>query len=1027
MIIMNLKKVHQLAAENKISDAIEILESLSIKFPEFSLYKEKMEGYRKLLGNNGGKISPTSKTSRTALIKSPPKQNANLVEKIAYGSYLGAYESTSKARAWLSSLLKENKENIQILVELAKLDMADERFKDALTKAKIAIRIDKNQSAPFKIAEQASIELGDFKSANQYFLDHPKHKNPPEPRKRGKNPTLGSNFVLPPNIGEGNDYTHILYKSSLFTASREKYTKRASIIVPVYNRHKILANTLAALTHQTYPNDLMDIIVVDDGSNDGVFDVIRKYESKLHLYYGRQIDKGFRVSAARNIGLKMAKGDSIILLDADILPCPNDIENYMKILHVADDAVLIGHRRYVDVSNITDDQILANPEAALNLPSINPNNDVADHRDTSGESIDWRLPVYKKTNNLINDPWPFTKGAAGNLAFSKKLLAKAGLFDEEFTAWGCEDTEFSYRLYNAGAYFIPMLNIVSLHQEPLGNKTENPSTAGESFRAAGHRFTKNLLAKKCPSPVTRKYSEHKDFTVPKVSIYIPAYNAEQYIVDAINSCLKQNFDDLEICICNDGSTDNTLDVLSRNFGNNPKVRWVTQPNSGIGAATNTAIAMCRGLYIGQLDADDLLKQGAVRACVQVLDSMAVDAVYTDCDYIDSHGNYIRDGWCGGEFEKEWMATGMIATHFRMFRKRTWNRTSGCNERIKNAVDLDLWLKLNEKAKIHHIHDVFYSYRWHGTNTSIRERKLQEKNHLRVVEDSLSRIGMSRYWQVKSTGNKLNPREFQIAEIEQPVAVTPKDIIILIPTCLKYKNKAAAVRDTWKKNAEKIGFRCFFLMGDPTIDIAKVQDDTIYVPCRDDYESLLVKLCMGYEFIYKSISDFTHIYKIDDDCFLNLDKLVKDILPQLAYLQYAGGATHPKGAKMNNKWHFGKCSDANFDKPYKFDKAPYEFAKGGYGYFLRKDILPLIYQKKDELLSEIDNHIYSFEDVRISEILGSKNILAKLLKNYHIGRNGDAPPENLTVIFDISNPSEIKDLNESKKTRRLIEQPSLSAL
>ncbi|MFN3734242.1 glycosyltransferase [Comamonas testosteroni] len=886
--------------------------------------------------------------------------------------------------------------NLGILAELARWDLAYGKFEDALKKSKEIIALDSNFRDAYRLAEQASIELKDYAAGNHYFLSQPAVKNAPLPLKRGVNKTLPISFELPPLIGAGNSYEFILDKLSAFKSSGLKYVKKLSIVIPVFNRYKILANTLAALTHQTYPRELMEVIVVDDGSSDSIFDVIQKYEKKLNIVYGRQPDQGFRVASARNIGLKIATGDAIVLIDADILPSPKDMEIYMQYMHVTDMAVLIGHRRYVDVSSISDNQIVENIQHVLDLPSINPNNDVADCRDDSGASKDWRYPVYEKTDYLKKDPWPFTKGAGGNLGFSRQLLQEAGLFDEDFKDWGCEDSEFSYRLYNAGAYFIPVMEIESLHQEPLDEKKlENP---GESFRAKGHEITKALFAQKCPAPVVRKYTGSVDFETPKVSIYIPAFNASAYIKSAVDSCLNQNYSDLEVCICNDGSTDNTLEILEKNYSKNKKVRWVTQENGGIGKATNVAISMCRGLYIAQLDADDVLKSNAVRACVSLLDSQSnIDAVYTDCDYIDGDGKYIRDGWCGGEFSRDWMATGMIATHFRMFRRRVIGRISPCNEKIANAVDLDLWLRINEVGNIAHIHEILYSYRWHGKNTSIVQRKEQESNHIKVVNASLARQGLSDFWVAEPTGNPLNPREFRVNPKPVLKSINPKDIFIIIPTCRKYENKMDYVRTAWAKRSLSFGFKYLFLVGDPAIERAEIRGDVLYLPCRDDYESLVLKLFLAYEFIYK-VFEFSYVYKIDDDCIVNLDRLVGEILPQLK-LQYYGGALHPKGTSMNNKWHFGKCSSEKYNVPYKFDKAPFDFAKGGYGYFLRKDVLPIIFKKSENLLQDINSWKYYFEDVYISEILGERNITSNKLNNYIYSKNKEEIYKNV-ICYDI---------------------------
>lgn len=901
---------------------------------------------------------------------------------------------------------EENKDPIklesndpQVLIQFAERDIINGKFQEALDKAKKAISLDKTFRKAYYIAEQSAIELGDFETANKMYLEQPAVVNPATPRIRGINPTLAKNFVVPPLLNQGNNYDFILEKASLIG----KYTKKVSIIIPVYNRYQILANTLAALTHQTYPKDLMEIIVVDDGSNDQIFNIIKKYEQKLNLYYARQSDIGFRVAAARNLGLKLAKNDYFIFMDADILPCPEDVEKYMRVLHASDECVLIGHRRYVDVSNVNDDMILNNIHSVIDLPDIIPDNDEA------GGISDWRYESYQKTNFLRKDFYPFTKGAGGNLAFSRNLQKKAGLMDEDFTDWGCEDSEFSYRLYTAGGYFIPMMDIISLHQEPL---SQVKKIDGKSFRKHGHEKTKKLFSSKCPAPTVRKYEAGATFEVPKVSIYIPAYNASKYIVQAIDSCLNQNFGDLEICVCNDGSTDNTLELLEKHYSDNPKVRWITQRNQGIGAATNQAIRMCRGMYIAQLDSDDMLKPTAVRSCVEVLDrENTFDAVYTDCDYIDKSGKYIRDGWCGGEFDRNWMATGMIATHFRMFRRRIWNQIEPCNEQIKNAVDLDLWLKINERGNIKHIHKVEYSYRWHGENTSIQNRKQQENNHTRVVRDSFIRQNLDKYWTMQSTNNPLNPREFRIVQKEraQLKSVSPQDVVFLIPTCKKYADKTQAVRETWASQLTQYGFRYLFLIGEPELAYSEVRGDTLYVPCRDDYESLLLKLAFGYKFIYQHFN-CDYVYKIDDDTYPNLNMLVENLLPQLSGHQFAGGAVHKKGNSMNNKWHFGKCSSPIFDKPYKYDVAPFDFAKGGYGYFIRRDALPVVFNQIDTFRKELEDGIYSFEDVRISELMFGKAILPYIFQNYTVAKFQDRNNETY-LIFDISNIGDFKILKK----------------
>ena len=209
----------------------------------------------------------------------------------------------------------------------------------------------------------------------------------------------------------------------------------------------------------------------------------------------------------------------------------------------------------------------------------------------------------------------------------------------------------------------------------------------------------------------------------------------------------------------------------------------------------------------------------------------------------------------------------------------------------------------------------------------------------------------------------------------------------------------AVRKTWAYQLNKYGFRYLFLLGDPSLETAQVKDDILIVPCADDYESLLLKLSLGYKFIYQNFN-FDYVYKIDDDCYPDLNKLSRDILPQLKGKQFAGGDVHRKGNSMNNKWHYGKCNASKFDKPYQYDVAPFDFAKGGYGYFIRKDVLPIIFQMNSIFKKELEEGVYSPEDVRISEILSYKDIKPHIVDDYVVSKY-EKRTFNTYLVYDIN--------------------------
>ena len=88
---------------------------------------------------------------------------------------------------------------------------------------------------------------------------------------------------------------------------------------------------------------------------------------------------------------------------------------------------------------------------------------------------------------------------------------------------------------------------------------------------------------------------------PLVSVIIPSYNCGKYIDEAVSGVLNQTYPNVEVIVIDDGSTDNTLDILSK-YRNEIKV--ISQPNQGVAKARNTGISAAAGKYIATLDADD---------------------------------------------------------------------------------------------------------------------------------------------------------------------------------------------------------------------------------------------------------------------------------------------------------------------------------------------------------------------------------------------------------------------------------------
>ena len=304
-----------------------------------------------------------------------------------------------------------------------------------------------------KIAEKCrgfirldEIEIGNGKKSTVAIIEPAKDIKTPSPL-----PYPSIARILPKRlevadpVGVANDYFHI---SEIAQSNAHSWEPKISIsvVIPLYNRKEMLGRTLAMISHQTYPLNLIEVVVADDGSSDDPLTIIKEFEETLDIQYVRQKDEGYRLSEVRNLGIRSSKNDYIILLDCDMAPIPTMIEAYSRRMELTTRALYCGHRRYVDANHISLDEVRSKPNVMLSLPDIETINEKM-KRD--GHILDWRMPMYRQTDNLRFEKYPFRAVCGGNIGFHKSLFERAGEFDESFRAWGKEDTEWGFRVWKS--------------------------------------------------------------------------------------------------------------------------------------------------------------------------------------------------------------------------------------------------------------------------------------------------------------------------------------------------------------------------------------------------------------------------------------------------------------------------------------------------------------------------------------------------------------------------------------------------
>lgn len=116
--------------------------------------------------------------------------------------------------------------------------------------------------------------------------------------------------------------------------------------------------------------------------------------------------------------------------------------------------------------------------------------------------------------------------------------------------------------------------------------------------------------------------------MPKVSIIIPVYNASQYLAECLDSIIAQTFEDIEIICINDGSTDDSLEILKQYQIKDARILIIDQKNQGVSAARNAGLAIAKGAYNGFVDSDDAIENDFYEKLFKAAVSNKVDLVFS---------------------------------------------------------------------------------------------------------------------------------------------------------------------------------------------------------------------------------------------------------------------------------------------------------------------------------------------------------------------------------------------------------------
>ncbi|MEE9274082.1 MAG: glycosyltransferase family 2 protein, partial [bacterium] len=223
----------------------------------------------------------------------------------------------------------------------------------------------------------------------------------------------------------------------------------------------------------------------------------------------------------------------------------------------------------------------------------------------------------------------------------------------------------------------------------------------------------------------------------KVTVYIPAHNYGRYVIQAVESVLRQTMDDWELIVIDDGSTDNTAELLEQYRGH-PQIRIIEQENKGLNVTNNIALRLASGEYLMRLDADDYLDENILLVLSNVLDTKpGVGLVYPDYYLVDEEGEIfeiVRRKKIKEEVELLDLPAHGACT---MIRKENLLEIGGYYEEFNRQDGYGLWLKFIQRYNPYNVNVPLFYYRQHeGSLTRNQERLLDTRRRVkrRFVEE-----------------------------------------------------------------------------------------------------------------------------------------------------------------------------------------------------------------------------------------------------------------------------------------------------
>lgn len=226
-----------------------------------------------------------------------------------------------------------------------------------------------------------------------------------------------------------------------------------------------------------------------------------------------------------------------------------------------------------------------------------------------------------------------------------------------------------------------------------------------------------------------------------VSVVMPCFNASRYLRDSVASVTDQSYDNFELIIVDDGSTDDSSTILRQLAAADPRIKVLTQPNRGAGPARNAALHVATGFYVAFLDADDYWDSDFLRKMVHRIEAAGTELVYCGWQNIGLSGGR-GEPYCPPDYAPRLAAESFLRgcpwpIHAAVTHRSVIEGLGGFDERWTSCMDYDLWLKLGARHSISLLPEVLAYYRHHDGEQITKSAARIAENHWRIQKEFLA--------------------------------------------------------------------------------------------------------------------------------------------------------------------------------------------------------------------------------------------------------------------------------------------------